>query len=121
MVFVSNERGYEVTAIFKGVPENIINDLKLLKNTSLNLLKNVGFTVINFSEHKFQPRGYTFIVLLSESHFAVHTYPEHSSVYVHLYSCGERDEKIIIKGLKDCLQSTQVDLNKKSVIVGKNN
>lgn len=117
MVFKAKEKGYEVTAIFNGVSSDKIRDYDLIKNLSLDLLKKAGFTVLGNLEHKFTPQGYTFMVLLAESHFAVHTYPEYSSIYFHLYSCGEKSEKIIFKGLKEFLKPKKVVLKKKIVKV----
>jgi len=38
-------------------------------------------------EHFFNPFGYSALWLLSESHFAVHTFPEHNQSYIELSSC----------------------------------
>lgn len=50
-------------------------------------LKTAGFGVLNISEHYFEPHGYTCLWLLSESHLAVHTFPEEQSTYIELASC----------------------------------
>lgn len=52
-------------------------------------LKECGFNVLGFMEHHFDPQGYTSIWLLAESHFAVHTFPEHGKSYIELSSCNE--------------------------------
>ena len=36
----------------------------------------------------FRPAGMTAVWVLSESHFTVHTYPEHAYVSVDCYTCG---------------------------------
>ena len=119
MTFKSNEEGYEVTAIFGGVKPELITNHQLLKDLSLKLLKKAGFTVLSASEYEFSPQGYTFIVLLAESHFAVHTYPEYSSIYFHLYSCGEKSEKEIFSSLKEILKPKKASFKKKLIRVGK--
>lgn len=40
------------------------------------------------TEHHFSPQGYTALWLLSESHFAVHTFPEFGRTYIELSSCN---------------------------------
>ena len=117
MVFKAKEEGYEVTAIFNGVSEKRINEVRLLKNLSKKLLKEAKFKILKCSEHKFKPQGYTFMVLLAESHFAIHTYPEYSTIYFHLYSCGEKNEKIIFDGLKKLLEPKKVKFVKRKVKV----
>ena len=50
-------------------------------------LVNSGFNVLNKCEHFFEPYGYTGLWLLSESHFAIHSFPEEDRIYVELTSC----------------------------------
>ena len=51
--------------------------------------EDVGFTVINTVDHNFHPQGYTGLVLLAESHFSVHTFPEHGYMMVDCFSCND--------------------------------
>lgn len=53
------------------------------------LLRNVGFHILGTCNHYFEPQGFTQLWLLGESHFAVHTFPEHSKTYIELSSCNE--------------------------------
>ena len=52
-------------------------------------LKESGFGVLSFVEYNFEPEGYTALWLLSESHFAIHTFPEEEKSYIELSSCIE--------------------------------
>lgn len=52
------------------------------------MLSLCGFNVLEVVEHHFQPQGYTCLWLLAESHFAVHTFPEHGRTYIELASCN---------------------------------
>lgn len=53
-------------------------------------LKESGFGVLSFIEYNFEPHGYTALWLLSESHFAIHTFPEEEKSYIELSSCIEK-------------------------------
>ena len=53
-------------------------------------LKESGFVVLSFVEYNFEPQGYTALWLLSESHFAIHTFPEEGKSYIELSSCIEK-------------------------------
>lgn len=53
------------------------------------LLKDCGFKVLDYIEHDFDPFGFTGLWLLGESHFAVHTFPEHRKSYIELSSCNK--------------------------------
>ncbi|MCD6184490.1 MAG: S-adenosylmethionine decarboxylase [Deltaproteobacteria bacterium] len=54
------------------------------------MLRNSGFTILNFVDHTFIPYGYTAIWLLSDSHFAIHTFPETQQAYIQLSSCNKK-------------------------------
>lgn len=51
------------------------------------LLKDSGFEVVKECSHFFFPHGFTALFLLSESHFAIHTFPEEGRTYLELSSC----------------------------------
>lgn len=72
-----------------------------LKETFSNVLRKAGFNIINFTEHHFTPFGYTALWLLSESHFAIHTFPEFGKTYIELSSCNEIFYKDFIKQIKN--------------------
>lgn len=52
------------------------------------LLKESGFTILNYIDHAFNPQGFTSLWLLAESHCALHTFPEEGKAYVELSSCN---------------------------------
>src|SRR5579871_503328 len=43
--------------------------------------------------HRFDGGGLTGYLLLSESHIAFHTYPEHRYIALDIFSCGRADSK----------------------------
>jgi S-adenosylmethionine decarboxylase len=47
-----------------------------------------GATVLKESRHIFEGGGLTNVYLLSESHASIHTYPEHNSCFVDIFTCG---------------------------------
>lgn len=53
-----------------------------------DMIHKAGFNVLGELEHHFQPQGYTKLYLLSESHFAIHTFPEAGKTYIELSSCN---------------------------------
>lgn len=48
-----------------------------------------GATIIKLIEHTFSPSGFTALLLLSESHASIHTYPERNACFVDLFTCGQ--------------------------------
>ena len=72
--------------------------------TMLNqLLQDCGFHILKFTEHYFEPQGYTCLWLLGESHLAVHTFPERGVSYLELSSCNEEKNEAFRERLKDIL------------------
>lgn len=61
------------------------------------ILKESGFGVLSFVEYTFEPEGYTALWLLSESHFAIHTFPEENKSYIEISSCIEKQYNNFIK------------------------
>lgn len=64
-------------------------------------LKDSGFTIITMCEHFFKGQGYTGIWLLSESHFAIHSFPEEDKIYIELSSCVDKPFFKMKKKLKE--------------------
>ena len=47
-------------------------------------------TVVCSTFHRFEPQGLSGVVVIGESHLAVHTWPEHASVCVDLFTCSDQ-------------------------------
>ena len=50
----------------------------------------IGATVLSAHFHQFDPEGVSGVLVISESHLAVHTWPEHGYAAVDLFTCGPR-------------------------------
>jgi S-adenosylmethionine decarboxylase proenzyme len=48
-----------------------------------------GATIVNSTFHRFEPWGVSGVVVIAESHLAIHTWPEYGYASVDLYTCGE--------------------------------
>ena len=77
-----------------------ITSPEVLSDTLTKVLSKCQFTILNFIDHKFDPHGYTAIWLLSESHLAVHSFPEKNRSYVQLSSCNRDKYDMFISLLK---------------------
>ncbi len=64
-------------------------DPKFLRLYFSKVLERSGFGVLGSIDYHFKPFGYTLLILLSESHFAIHTFPEEGKSYIELSSCIE--------------------------------
>lgn len=55
------------------------------------------FSVVQKTSHKFEPQGETIVFVLSESHFSVHTYPEHNYLTLDIYICNMSIDMIKVR------------------------
>lgn len=47
-----------------------------------------GAQVLNYQYYEFPGGGFTMVIMLSESHASIHTYPEFGACFVDLFTCG---------------------------------
>ena len=52
--------------------------------------ESAGATVVQSCFHQFSPYGVSGVVVIAESHFAAHTWPEHNAMCLDLFSCSEK-------------------------------
>jgi S-adenosylmethionine decarboxylase len=55
----------------------------------LHKVVHENFQVVQTANYQFEPHGVTRVYILSESHVAIHSYPEHQYVSVDIYICNE--------------------------------
>lgn len=48
-----------------------------------------GVTILGTLKHEFEGGGFSGLILLGESHAAIHTWPEHGVAWVELATCGD--------------------------------
>ena len=60
------------------------------------LLEESGFNIKKECYEFFTPHGFTALFLLSESHFAIHTFPEENKTYLELSSCIDEPFKAFL-------------------------
>ncbi len=71
----------------------------LVQKLEQKLIK-AGFTIVDKVEYYFPKQGYTGLWLLSESHFAIHTFPEEDKIYLEISSCVKKYFDNFIEELK---------------------
>ena len=59
-----------------------------------NAAKTAGLTVVGELAHTFQPQGVSAVVLLSESHVALHFWPEESKITIDVHICDYQHDNL---------------------------
>jgi S-adenosylmethionine decarboxylase len=79
--------GLHIIANFKSCNFNFLNEKTLLDSCIILCAQN-ELHVVGHTSYEFQPQGFTFTLLLSESHLCMHTWPELNSVAFDIYTCN---------------------------------
>ncbi|OYD06898.1 adenosylmethionine decarboxylase [Paludifilum halophilum] len=91
-----------------GVDFDLLNDASMLKKHMKAAAEKCGATVLSSQAKAFDPQGATVLVLLSESHLSIHTYPEKGFAALDCYTCGyDVDPMIAIHYMMEVLEPTQ--------------
>ncbi|MGI6678561.1 MAG: adenosylmethionine decarboxylase [Dehalobacterium sp.] len=102
--------GRHVLAEFYDCPFEVLNDLKQVERNMVQAALDAGAEVREFVFHKFSPQGVSGVVVISESHLAIHTWPELGYASVDVFTCGDRvDPWDACKILKESFQAGTVE------------
>jgi S-adenosylmethionine decarboxylase proenzyme len=72
-----------------------LDDIEAIKEIMLSAAKKSGATILNNFLHKFSPQGVSGVVIIAESHLAIHTWPESSYAGLDFFTCGTRVDPLI--------------------------
>lgn len=91
-----------------GVDFEVLNNAELLQAHLVEAAESCGASVMSVQSKQFEPQGATVLVLLSESHLSIHTYPERGFAAIDCYTCGETvDPQLAIDYLVSVLKPEQ--------------
>ncbi|CFX92995.1 S-adenosylmethionine decarboxylase, core [Syntrophomonas zehnderi OL-4] len=82
--------GRHVLAEVYGCRFEVLNDIKKVQDIMVNAALEAGAEVREVVFHKFSPQGVSGVVVISESHLAIHTWPELGYAAVDVFTCGDR-------------------------------
>ena len=87
-----------------GCSPSMLNDVIRLEKSMVDAAKKAHATVINSTFHHFSPYGVSGVVVIQESHLAVHAWPEYQYAAVDIFTCGtEVDPWVAYDFLKEAL------------------
>lgn len=94
--------GIHIISEMYGISDELINNEYLLLDALVQGTIKSGATIEGILTKKFSPFGYSAIILLSESHASIHTYPEKHAIFVDAFTCGSkcRTERIVDEMIK---------------------
>lgn len=85
-----NALGRHILAELYGCNPESLNDLKKVEKAMVSAALKSGAEVREVAFHKFSPQGVSGVVVISESHLAIHTWPEYGYAAVDVFTCGDQ-------------------------------
>ena len=91
---------------FHDCDPDVLNDTDTCQAHLLKAVELSGATTIQPFFHKFSPHGVSGIVVIAESHFSVHTWPEYGYCAIDIFTCGDDiDSEPAVRYLKEKFQA----------------
>ncbi|HKK83282.1 MAG TPA: adenosylmethionine decarboxylase [Atribacterota bacterium] len=88
-----------------------LNDLGKLEMVLKEAVRISGATALKASFHQFAPQGVSGVIIIAESHFTIHTWPEYGYAALDIFTCGHSVDS------QKALDYIEKELNVKTVSV----
>jgi len=106
-----NALGRQLLVEFYGCDSNGLNDKEMLRTALRDAAILAGATIVADVFHEFNPHGISGVVVIAESHLAIHTWPEFGYAAVDLFTCGEDiSPDLAMQHLKTQLKAEHVSM-----------
>jgi S-adenosylmethionine decarboxylase len=86
---------------FRGCDPALLKDAAALRPLLLDAVRAGHGTVVTEIFHNFSPHGVSGVIVIAESHVAIHTWPEHGFAAVDIFSCSSTLDQVKIE---DCMR-----------------
>lgn len=81
--------GVQIIADLYDCDRDRIDDAELVCEAMLEAARRARATIMAHNFHRFSPQGVSGVVIIAESHLAIHTWPEHNFAAIDLFTCGD--------------------------------
>ncbi len=81
--------GTHVLGELYGCPPELLRRVDSLRPVMYSIAEQAQFNVVGEKFHQFEPHGVTGVIVLAESHFSIHTWPEKGIVAADVFTCGK--------------------------------
>ncbi len=82
-----------------------INDVKKVEEVMMAAAELSSATIIKPFFHKFSPYGISGVIIIAESHFTIHTWPEYGYAAVDIFTCGDLNYQVALEHIKNELEA----------------
>ncbi|ANB62072.1 S-adenosylmethionine decarboxylase [Anoxybacillus voinovskiensis] len=95
--------GRHVISELWGCDFDKLNDIEFIEKTFVDAALKSGAEIREVAFHKFAPQGVSGVVIISESHLTIHSFPEHGYASIDVYTCGNLDPTIAADYIAEAL------------------
>jgi S-adenosylmethionine decarboxylase len=89
----------------------VINNHDKVEEILVEAAKAAGAHVVAQVFHKFNPHGVSGVVVISESHLSIHTWPEFGYCAIDVFTCGDTiDNKKAVNYMKEMFKAKSVSV-----------
>lgn len=81
--------GQHLVLELNGCTPKLLSDVKRVEEIMVAAAKIAKATIVGVHFHQFSPFGVSGVVVIAESHFAIHTWPEHGYAALDIFTCGD--------------------------------
>jgi len=97
--------GRHVLADLRGISAALLRDADRLQTLLIQAAQHAGAHVLGAHFHHFGDQaGVTGVVILSESHISIHTWPEHGFAALDIFMCGCAEPERALQHVRDALR-----------------
>lgn len=95
---------------FEGCPYERLADSGEVEQAFREAARRSNATVVDSLFHYFNPHGVSGVVVIAQSHFSVHTWPEHGYAAIDFFTCSDGvDISVAIRCLRERLQPERIN------------
>jgi S-adenosylmethionine decarboxylase len=80
--------GHQVVLDLYGCGRERLDSVDVVRAALVQTARAAGATIVETVFHKFSPWGVSGVVVIAESHLAIHTWPERGYAAVDIFTCG---------------------------------
>lgn len=104
--------GRHILAEFFHCDVDRLSDPVTIQNIMMDAANACGATIVQAVFHSYNPQGVSGVVVIAESHLAIHTWPEYGHAAVDVFTCGDSvDPWVAFEALKVGLRAREVSSN----------
>lgn len=103
--------GNQYLAEFYGCCVDILNSKDRIREAMIQAANIAKATIVADVFHEFNPHGISGVVVIAESHIAIHSWPEHKCAAIDIFTCSDKmNPQAAIDYLKSVFKAQKVEV-----------